>query len=245
MPAVLVHGVPDTAGMWDRLRDHLVRDDVVALSLPGFATPTPDGFRATKEEYVAWLADQLAAIGAPVDLVGHDWGAMLVQRVASLHPERIRTVACGSGPVDRTYTWHAMAQAWQTPETGEQIMEGMLAMPAADLAAGFAAGGAPEELAARQAEWVDETMTRCILALYRSALTPGEEWEDQIAAMPRRPALVLWGGDDPYCGPEIGTRIAARLDANLLVFDGCHHWWPWDRAEETARALEELWARAD
>jgi hypothetical protein len=29
------------------------------------------------------------------------------------------------------------------------------------------------------------------------------------------------------------------------VFDGCHHWWPWARAEETALALEELWARAD
>jgi pimeloyl-ACP methyl ester carboxylesterase len=62
--------------------------------------------------------------------------------------------------------------------------------------------------------------------------------------MPRRPSLVLWGADDPYCGPEIGTRIAARLDADLLVFDGCNHWWPWERANETAAALEELWARA-
>jgi pimeloyl-ACP methyl ester carboxylesterase len=245
MPAVLVHGVPDTEGMWDRLREHLARDDVIALALPGFAAPVPDGFGATKEEYAAWVADQLAAFGEPVDLVGHDWGGMLVQRVASQHPDRIRSLACGSGPVDRTYTWHAMAQAWQTPETGEQIMEGMLAMPTADLAAGFAAGGAPEELAARQARWVDETMARCILALYRSALTPGDDWEDEIAAMPRRPSLVLWGADDPYCGPEIGTRIAARLDADLVVFDGCNHWWPHERAAESAAALEELWARAD
>jgi pimeloyl-ACP methyl ester carboxylesterase len=245
MPAVLVHGVPDTAGMWDRLREHLRRDDVVALSLPGFGTPVPDGFGATKEEYVDWVAGRLAAMGEPVDLVGHDWGGMLVQRVASLHPDRIRTLACGSGPVDRDYEWHPMAQAWQTPEVGEQVMEGMAGMPTEDLAAGMAAGGAPTELAARQAAAVDTRMCDCILALYRSALTPGEEWEDQIAAMPRRPALLFHGADDAFVPVDTATRMAARLDAELVVYDGCGHWWPWERAQETARALEELWARAD
>lgn len=244
MPAVLVHGVPDTAGMWDRLREHLGREDVVALSLPGFAAPVPDGFGATKEEYVGWLAERLAEQGEPVDLVGHDWGGMLVQRVASLHPDLIRTIACGSGPVDSAYEWHPMAQAWQTPEVGEQVMEGLVALPTADLAAGLAAGGAPAELAPRQAAEIDERMAGCILSLYRSALAPGEEWEDAIAAMPRRPALLLHGRDDAFVPVETAQRMAGRLDAELVVFDGCGHWWPWARAAETAIALEELWARA-
>jgi pimeloyl-ACP methyl ester carboxylesterase len=39
MPAVLVHGVPDTHRLWDRMRTHLKRRDVIAVSLPGFDAP--------------------------------------------------------------------------------------------------------------------------------------------------------------------------------------------------------------
>ena len=96
MPAVLVHGVPDTAQLWDGVRAHLSRTDIVTPGLPGFATPVPPGFTATKEAYVDWLIAQIEAIGEPVDLVGHDWGSLLVQRVVSLRPDLIRTWAAGA-----------------------------------------------------------------------------------------------------------------------------------------------------
>jgi pimeloyl-ACP methyl ester carboxylesterase len=226
------------------VRSHLRRQDIVAIGLPGFATSTPAGFGATKEEYADWLTEQVRAFGEPVDLVGHDWGSILVQRVASTNPELIRTLACGSGPADRAYQWHAMAQLWQTPGAGEEVIDGMLALAPADLAAGLAAGGAPADLAAQQAENVDQKMAECILALYRSAVTVGDEWEDAVSAMPPRPALVLWGANDPYVGPEFGVRLAARIEGELIVFDDCSHWWPWERARETARALEQLWSTA-
>lgn len=244
MPVVLVHGVPDTERSWDRLRAELGRADVTALSLPGFGVPTPPDFAATKEEYASWLEGEVAAFGEPVDLVAHDWGALLAQRVASVRPELIRTLAIGSGPLDRTYTWHAMAQAWQTPDVGEQVMEGMLGMEPAALAAGLAAGGAPEDLARIEAEHVDATMADCILALYRSAVTVGDEWQDALDAMPPRPAVVFHGADDPYLGTDIAERMAARLHAPLVCFEDCSHWWAWARAAETAAALTRLWASA-
>ena len=37
MPAVLVHGVPDTTQLWDGVRAHLSRTDIVTPALPGFA----------------------------------------------------------------------------------------------------------------------------------------------------------------------------------------------------------------
>lgn len=243
MPAVLVHGVPDTAAMWEPVRSHLQRSDIVALELPGFGTPVADGFGATKEAYADWITAQVAAIGEPVDLVGHDWGCILVQRVASKNPELIRTLACGSGLVDRQYVWHPMAQLWQTPGAGEEMMARMLALSRADRVAGLAGGGSPPELAAIQAEAIDARMGECILALYRSAMTVGEEWEDAVAAMLPRPALVLWGRDDPFVTTEFGERLAARIDAELIVFDHCSHWWPWERAGETAAAFEQLWSR--
>ena len=35
MPAVFVHGNPESAAIWDELFTHLARKDVVALSPPG------------------------------------------------------------------------------------------------------------------------------------------------------------------------------------------------------------------
>ncbi|MGW7210891.1 alpha/beta fold hydrolase, partial [Streptomyces sp. NPDC054837] len=41
MPAILIHGVPDTHRVWDGVRRHLTRSDVEAWDLPGFGTPRP------------------------------------------------------------------------------------------------------------------------------------------------------------------------------------------------------------
>jgi len=242
MPAVFVHGVPDTASMWTPLLAELGRGDVLTPGLPGFGTPRPDGFGATKQDYAAWLTAQLEAVGEPVDLVAHDWGALLSQRVASTRPDLIRSLACGSGPLDREYTWHAMAQAWQTPEVGEQIVDGMVAMSRDDLAAGLVAGGSPPSLAPEQAAHVDRTMADCILALYRSAVTVGDEWQDAVDAMPHRPAVVFHGADDPFLDTGVARRIAARLGGELVVFPDCGHWWPSERAAEVAAVLTRLWA---
>ncbi len=61
MPAVLVHGVPDTPHVWDRVRANLSRTHVVTPALPGFGCPVPAGFDCSKEAYAAWLADDLSA----------------------------------------------------------------------------------------------------------------------------------------------------------------------------------------
>ena len=63
MPIVLVHGNPETDAIWDELRSHLGRSDVIALSPPGFGAPVPEGFGATSDDYVSWLASELEAAG--------------------------------------------------------------------------------------------------------------------------------------------------------------------------------------
>ena len=105
--------------------DHLSAygEEVVAADLPGFAHPAPEGFPATKEAYVEWIVEQLEKLGGGVDLVGHDWGSLLVQRVASIRPDLLASVACGGAAVDVEYPWHPLAQVWQTPGEGEKYME--------------------------------------------------------------------------------------------------------------------------
>jgi hypothetical protein len=41
MPAVFVHGNPEHVAIWDELFAHLARNDIVALSPPGFGAPVP------------------------------------------------------------------------------------------------------------------------------------------------------------------------------------------------------------
>jgi pimeloyl-ACP methyl ester carboxylesterase len=239
MPAVLVHGVPDTHRLWNPLRSHLERSDVVAVSLPGFGASMPPSFPATKEAYVEWLIGEVERIGVPVDLVGHDWGSLLVQRLVSLRPDLIRTWACGDGPVDVDYVWHDLAQQWQTPEVGEQVMA-MFTQDA--LAEGLAAGGVPQAYARETARYVDATMKDAILRLYRSAVHVGREWQADVEKI-TRPSLVLWAKEDPYVAPVFAERLAARVGGELVLFEGCGHWWPLERPAEAAAALEGFWKK--
>jgi pimeloyl-ACP methyl ester carboxylesterase len=237
MPAVLVHGVPDTAQLWDGVRSHLRRTDIVTPALPGFAAPVPAGFDGTKEAYVDWLIAQVEAVGEPVDIVGHDWGSLLVQRVVSLRPDLVRTWAAGAGTVDREYVWHDLALMWQTPEVGEQVMDAM----AGDGLIAALSDQLGTEQATVVASHVDAPMKEYILRLYRSAAGGFGDWHDAVDAIDR-PGLVLWGADDPYVTADFGHRLAERTHARLEMFPDSGHWWPVTKPRAVAAALESLWS---
>ncbi len=238
MPAIFVHGVPDTHRLWDTVIARLARDDTVALSLPGFDSDVPAGFNASKESYVDWLISELEQIGEPVDLVGHDWGAILTYRVASLRPDLIRTWAAGGGPLDSTYVWHETAQLWQTPEVGEQVMTAFV--PDA-LVPGFVGYGIPEEYAKVSSQLIDDRMKDCILRLYRSAVNVGAEWERDLSDA--RPALIIFGDYDPFVPANFGQVLADRVGGRFVALPECGHWWPVQRPDETAQLLEEHWTK--
>ena len=237
MPAIFVHGVPDTDRVWRLVSPLLGRDDVTCLRLPGFGGQLPSGFDATKDAYEEWLVARIETQDAPVDLVGHDWGALLALRAASLRPTLVRSWAVGGAPLDAAYVWHEAAQRWQTPDVGERVME---RLTPSVLDGALTAAGVPPEDATAAATHFDETMKRAILGLYRSAIKVGEEWEPDLARI-AAPGLVLWGEKDPYAGPEWGRRLAERTGARLVVFAGCSHWWPLERPQETAAELRALW----
>jgi pimeloyl-ACP methyl ester carboxylesterase len=237
MPAVFVHGVPDTQRVWDAVIPRLKRKDVLTLSLPGFGHALPAGFSATKEAYVDWLLGQLAAVQGPVDLVGHDWGGLLVVRAVSVQPDAVRSWAAGAAPLDREYVWHHAAKAWQTPGMGEKVMAGMTA---GGLAAALVAAGVPVADAAGTASHVDPTMKDCILKLYRTAIRVGDEWEDDLKRV-SAPGLVLWGEKDPYAAMEFGARLAQKTRARFVSFPACSHWWQLERPDEVAAELERHW----
>ncbi|KUN74219.1 oxidoreductase [Streptomyces canus] len=239
MPAILIHGVPDTHHVWDDVRRHLSRTDVEAWDLPGFAAALPDDFGSTKEEYVSWLIDRLERIGEPVDLVGHDWGCIFTARVASLRPDLVRTWAGSNGPISSDYVWHPLAVTWQDPVEGERFMNELQAESFADdLVKGF---DLPVEPAKEMVSRVDGVMKDSILKLYRSAVTMGAEWEPALANV-SAPSLVFWGALDPACQIEFGERLGASLRASKVAKLDCNHWTVLERPAEVAALLEAHWA---
>jgi len=246
MTVVLVHGNPETTAIWDPLRAELGRDDVIALSPPGFGAPVPDAFGATSDDYLAWLVAELEALAGPIDLVGHDWGGGHVQRLAASRPDLIRSwVSDIAGAADPEYVWHDMAQVWQTPGEGEAFVEAMRSLPVEERAAQFVGLGMTPEAARSCAEEAGSPeMGRCILALYRSAQQPKmAEWGDELAAAERRPALVVIALDDHYTGGEVlARRSAARFGAQVAVLEGLGHWWLLQDPDAGAHALQAFWA---
>jgi len=242
MPAVLVHGVPETPAVWEPLLGVLGRTDVVTPQLPGFGCPRPDGFGATKEEYVCWLVSVLEGIGEPVDLVGHDWGGGFVIRLVSTRPDLVRSwVTDAAGIGDVNFEWHDFAKIWQTPGAGEEFFANQLATPAEERGAVFEMFGVPADRAAALGSWSDRTMADCILALYRSAIDVGKEWAPDFVSIPA-PGLVIAPSEDPFLSHESASAGASQSGASLARLDGLGHWWMLQDPERGASVLREFWA---
>jgi pimeloyl-ACP methyl ester carboxylesterase len=248
MTVVFVHGNPETDAIWDELRKHLGRDDAVALSPPGFGAPLPEGFGATSDEYVSWLANEVEKLDGPIDLVGHDWGGGHVARLASERPDIIRSWTIDiAGCFDPEYVWHDAAQAWQTPGAGEQAVAGMVAAPVEARAQQFESLGMSKDVAGRVAAAVDEAMGKAILALYRSAAQPKmTEWGKDLPRAAARPGLVIIATEDHYTGGEVlARRSAERAGARVAVLQGLGHWWMCQDPKKGAEVLEGFLSSLD
>ncbi len=247
MSVVLVHGNPETTAIWDELRTHLDREDVIALSPPGFGAPVPPEFDATSNGYLAWLISEVEAMDAPIDLVGHDWGGGHVMRLAMTRPDLIRSWTMDiAGCFDPEYIWHDAAQIWQTPGAGEEAVAAMVARPTGELVAYFQSLGMSPSVAQNVAEAVDEEMGRCILSLYRSAAQPAlVELGKDLPKAAAKPGLVVIATEDHYTGGEVlARRSAERAGATVARLEGLGHWWmceaPAQGAQMLNRFLREL-----
>jgi pimeloyl-ACP methyl ester carboxylesterase len=236
---VFLHGVPETAALWNKARSRIDAESV-ALSLPGFGCPRPAGFGATKDEYVAWVVGELDALSGPIDLAGHDWGALLTYRVATAHGERLRSWAADVASVMHPdYVWHEFARIWQTPDEGEKFFEAQSATPVEARAGMFESLGLPADDAVVVAEASDETMASCILDLYRSALpNPYHAWKEAWGPT-TAPGLVIHPAADRIDDQMQSRQVAQMLGARHATLDA-GHWWPVQAPDAAADLIVEF-----
>jgi pimeloyl-ACP methyl ester carboxylesterase len=245
---VFIHGVPDTPHLWKPLVAALglQPSEYFAPALPGFGTPVPKGFSCTKDAYAAHLIGEIEKrvqeSGQKIDLVGHDWGALLSQRIASVRPDLIRTWCVTNAVIDPDYRGHRTARMWATPLLGEFVMLNMRNKQR--LEAALIEGGMPAALAAEEVPLIDKTMRQSILKLYRSAvgLRFSGDWVSDLANLPS-PGQLFWGETDPFVDLSVAERFSENHNVPLHVEKGTGHWACADRAEQFAGVLKTLWAK--
>ena len=241
---VFVHGVPDTPTLWDPLIAALglKPGDYLAPAMPGFGCPVPPGFTCTKDAYAGWLIAELEKIGKPVHLVGHDWGALLVLRAASLRPDLIASWSVTNAVIDPDYRGHQNARIWATPILGELSMMAIRNKPRIEAA--LVTAGMPATLAKSEVPHIDKTMRQSILKLYRSAngLRFEGPWVDDLAKLPRK-GQVFWGATDIFVQLSVAQRFSAQHGFPLHTEQGAGHWACNERAPQYAEVLKAHWAR--
>ncbi|MCX2734121.1 alpha/beta hydrolase [Saccharopolyspora sp. NFXS83] len=245
MPAVFLNGNPESGAIWDLLRAELAREDVVSLSPPGFGAPIPDGFGCTMPDYRDWLIAELAELGEPVDLVGHDLGGAFTAVVAMARPDLLRTWASDAlGVFDPDYVWHHLAQQWQTPGVGEDSVAELLGGTLEERTEAMAARVTDRPVAARLAAAQGPETSRAILTFYRSAVQPFmADLGQGLSAAAARPGLALVATDDHLGGPQdMHRRSATRAGAQVAPLDGAGHWWMVQDPVRSARVLTSFWA---
>lgn len=248
MTVVLVHGLPETRDIWRPLREVLNRD-AVAVALPGLGTARPDGFTPTKDAYAEWLGETLRRVDGPVDVVGHDVGALLTMRVASAFDLPLRSWVVDVADIFHPrFVWPERVHDLQTPEVGEEMLKATReADPDApeSTTSRLIGAGVPRDLAREIGAAHDEVMSRSILDFYRSAVpNVGAGWWDDVTGPTRSRGLVLLLPDPPEV-EAMSLEVAERLGAETARLDDLNHCWMAEAPEVVAPVLERFWSSLD
>ncbi len=176
-----------------------------------------------------------------VDLVTHDWGAILALRVLAGQPANVRSWVSDMGDLGPDFQWHDTAKTWQTPGDGEALMDVFVEAPLADRALILQGVGVPEAHATEMATHLDRTMADAILVLYRSATDVGNEWGpgiDDITA----PGLLVESMQDPFRSAGRVRRLAERTGAAIATMPDAGHFWMLDDPSLAAATITDFWA---
>ncbi|MHA3916572.1 alpha/beta fold hydrolase [Halovulum sp. GXIMD14793] len=243
MTVLFLHGVPDTPHMWQPLikATGLTADQVRCPALPGFGQRPPKGFTGTKDALADWAIAQLEAEAAqtgPVDLVGHDWGALISLHIANTRSDLVRSLAVFNGCMVPNFRWHKHARKMQTPIWGE-ISMAMATKSRIEQA--LLRWGMPADMARHEAAHCNRHMKRALLRLYRSALDVGTEWGTDLSGLPAK-THVFWGDLDPFGKASYAAKFCEKWGLRLQVEADIGHWTICQQPEAFVDPLQALWS---
>lgn len=226
---VFVHGNPGSSREWDALVPVAMETigAAYAPTMPGFSdAPLPPGFEITVAGYARWLGEGLRERDIDrAHLVMHDFGGAFGLGWAAEHPERVASITLIDTGVLPGYRWHRLARLWRTPVAAE-LFNAMTNRSGFGRMLNFRQ---PRPLSAQTLDrlYADSSPAarRTAVKLYR-ATDPGAlgHPSDRLRENDL-PALVIWGGHDPYLPVAYAERQREAFPrAEVVVLPDSGHW---------------------
>jgi pimeloyl-ACP methyl ester carboxylesterase len=241
---VFLHGNPGSSRDWEPLIGRVgAFARAVALDMPGFgqADKPKAGFDYTVGGYASHVAAALGELGITrAHLVLHDFGGPWGLAWAAEHPDAFASVVLLNTGVLIGYRWHYLAKIWRTPVGGDLFMATANRAAFGLLLRHGNHGGLPKPFVDRMYGDFDRGTKRAVLRLYRATGDIRGLSATVTAALAplRRPALVVWGANDPYIPVEQAENQRQAFDVEdvVLLPDSGH--WPFaDDPEAVAAAV--------
>jgi pimeloyl-ACP methyl ester carboxylesterase len=242
-PVVLLHGFPQRASSWDSV--------VPLLHGAGLRTLAPDqrgyspGARPrrrrdyTSDRLVGDVEALVDAVGAPVHLVGHDWGAAVAWLVAARRPDLVRSLVALSVPHPGAMVaagWRQWRRSWYMavfalPRVPERLL------PSPGGVGALRAGGMTDAMLRRfRTEVVADGALPGALGWYRAIpfSRPGLRHE-RVAV----PTTLVWSDGDVAIDRATAELAGRWVDApyDLVVLPGVSHWIPDEAPQDVADAV--------
>lgn len=234
-PLVFLHGFPDhpptAAPLLERLA---LTSRVIAPWLRGYA-PSPRVGPYDLDTLAADVVALIDAIGGPVDLVGHDWGAVITYAVCSEAPERVRRAVTMSVPHPLT-----MLRALRSPAQARRSWYmGLFQLPGAEWVVRRNALALIDRLwrtwspNLRLTEELHVELHACLAAslpapleYYRAMIRPLSTFRARTRRAARTittPMLQLHGADDGCILPPTDDDAHRFTERELAVLPGLGH----------------------
>ncbi len=248
-PLLLLHGFGSRLETWALVQDALAHDRrVIAFDHKGFGHSERSGGGYGPEKHARDVVAVMDALGVErAVLAGHSYGGGVALRVALRAKGRV----AGLGLVDAFALQEQVPTsfAWaKAPGLGELIFSTLFTeLPGEKYVLAFHDG---QRFAT--AEVLDEVralQARPGSTFAELATVRGMDYAAVQAGYPAAtttlPRVVVWGEDDRVTPLSQGKRLAAALDAPLVVVPACGHVPTWERPAVVAQALQGVLAAAD
>jgi pimeloyl-ACP methyl ester carboxylesterase len=243
---VLLHGFPERASHWSAVSSVLHSHGLRTLApdqrgySPGARPRGRHAYRMT-----CLIGDVVALVeryGAPVHLVGHDWGAAVAWATAAARPDLVQTLTTVSVPHPAAFvrslvtsdqalrSWYVLA--FQPPVLAELSAR---VMPGALSGLLRRSGLTPREVARFRQEIVDFGALPGALGWYRALPLSARSATGPV----RVPTTHVWSDGDTALARRGAELTAAQVHApyELRVLHGVSHWVPTHAPDALAEAI--------
>lgn len=236
-PIVYAHGFPTSGYLWrDVMAETSKSFHAIAPDFPGYGDSDLLSGPHTWETLMRWLGEFVDAIGLDTfHLAVHDWGGLIGLGWASQNPQRVSSLLITDTSFRSRDRWHAAARQWRTPGVGEELFGSLTRDGLKNLLS--AVTSIPDDAIDEYWKGLSDPARRAAkLEMYRSLefemLTPLEPLLKEVA--PGR-VRVIWGENDPFVPPKIGTGMAEVLEAEITIIAGASHFLQEDAGADVGR----------